>query len=102
MHRPLMYQDIAGRRVEVAGSYLFDGGRTIGFSASGYDARHALVIDPQLVYSTYIGGTGNGVGTDTAKNRSTSPDHNGMHRTAGRFRHWRRPACSPCRCCSWR
>lgn len=55
LRRPYLYQEVEGRKVEVAGSYVFDGSRTLAFSAPDYDRERALIIDPQLVYSTYIG-----------------------------------------------
>jgi len=61
--RPTAYQEIDGRRVPVSTRFVLsrgaDGGRRLGFSvAAAYDARHPLVIDPGLAYSTYLGGTG--------------------------------------------
>jgi hypothetical protein len=54
MTRPRAYQRIAGRRQPVAISYrLLPGGR-IGF-AGRYDHRRALLIDPELVYSSRLG-----------------------------------------------
>lgn len=58
--RPLLYQDGAGgaARREIPGRYAMLGDNLIGFTVGRYDAGRALVIDPYLVYSTYIGGSG--------------------------------------------
>ena len=55
---PVVYQDIAGDRRSVQGRYRILSGTTVGFEIGAYDDRHPLVIDPVLVYSSYIGGTG--------------------------------------------
>jgi len=56
--RPRVYQEIAGRRVEVAASYLLRPQKRVAFELARYDHRSPLVIDPVLlVYSTYLGGT---------------------------------------------
>jgi hypothetical protein len=55
-HRPHVYQEVGGRRVEVAGGYALRGRGQIGFALGDYDRARPLVIDPVLVYSTFIGG----------------------------------------------
>jgi uncharacterized repeat protein (TIGR01451 family) len=57
-HKPLLYQEVNGRRHEVAGRYVMKG-RQVGFEVGDYDRSRALVIDPVLVYSTYLGGSSN-------------------------------------------
>jgi hypothetical protein len=57
-HKPVIYQEIAGERRLVEGSYEFRANREIGFRIGEYDASVALVIDPTLAYSTYLGGSG--------------------------------------------
>jgi hypothetical protein len=56
--RPASYQFVAGKRVPVASSFALephDGG--YGFAVEPtYDRRSALLIDPGLLYSTYLGG----------------------------------------------
>jgi uncharacterized repeat protein (TIGR01451 family) len=54
---PIIYQESEGFRQTVAGKYLLKGKNRIGFQVAAYDATRPLVIDPILVYSTYIGGT---------------------------------------------
>ena len=87
---PTVYQDQEGERRAVEGGYrllspseeqvsaapelAFDPEtRTlIGFRVAAYDPDEALVIDPALVYSTYLGGGGRdegwGIAVDTAGN----------------------------------
>ncbi len=64
--RPVIYQEIDGRRVPVKGSYKLlgekDGAFAYGFSIASYDHTRDLVIDPVLAYSTYLGGLYDDVG----------------------------------------
>jgi hypothetical protein len=63
--KPVVYQEHEGRRVEIAAIYRVrtcsesvesEGGDVIGFEVVAYDHTKPLVIDPVLVYSTYLGG----------------------------------------------
>jgi len=54
--RPVIYQEIEGRRVKVAGEYRRLGPDAVGFQIGDYDHSRDLVIDPVLDYSTYLGG----------------------------------------------
>jgi hypothetical protein len=55
---PIAYQDINGDRVPVASAYqLLDNGG-VGFELGEYDRDYALIVDPTLEYSSYLGGTG--------------------------------------------
>ncbi len=69
--KPHVYQDVAGQRTEIAGGYLLRGHR-LRFQIAKYDHNQALTIDPQLVYSTYLGGSsgdsGNAIALDSAGN----------------------------------
>ena len=58
--RPVSYQLVAGKRVPVAKQLRARPARRgYGFALGrGYDRRYPLVIDPGLVYSTYLGGSG--------------------------------------------
>ncbi|MGC2163926.1 MAG: SBBP repeat-containing protein [Silvibacterium sp.] len=60
--KPVVYQEVAGRRREIAGSFVLRGPHRIGFSLGSYDRSLPLVIDPTLVYSTYLGGSYQDVG----------------------------------------
>jgi len=56
--KPLVYQRIAGHKQTVAGGYVIEGDRGVGFKVGAYDATKPLVIDPALRYATYLGGSG--------------------------------------------
>jgi hypothetical protein len=70
--RPVAYQEKNGSRLPVTAQFkqLTDG--TIGFQVGDYDQTLPLVIDPVLVYSTYLGGSasdfGRGITVDAAGN----------------------------------
>ncbi|MBI3248639.1 MAG: SBBP repeat-containing protein [Deltaproteobacteria bacterium] len=84
--KPLVYQEIAGVRRDVVGSYARLGTQpsalssqfsalstaSVGFQLAAYDATRPLIIDPVLSYSTYLGGGGDDIGqsiaVDTAGN----------------------------------
>jgi hypothetical protein len=48
-----------GRKEPVACSFVLLSGRRFGFSAPGRDPERPLVIDPGLLYATYLGGQSN-------------------------------------------
>ncbi len=56
-HKPVIYQTIGGRRHEVDGAFTLLANNTAGFRVGRYDHAEPLVIDPTLLYSTYVGGT---------------------------------------------
>lgn len=68
--RPLAYQEVEGRRQVVEARYELAGKQEVKFKLGKYDHGTALVIDPTLVYSTYLGGTGGdvayGIAVDSA------------------------------------
>ena len=65
-HKPVVYQEVAGVKQEVAGRYEMKGTRHVGFRVAAYDPSRPLIIDPVLVYSTYLGGSDNDVGQGIA------------------------------------
>ena len=56
--RPNVYQQIEGAPRSIAGTYVITGRHRIGFRLGEYDKSKPLVIDPVLVYSSYLGGSG--------------------------------------------
>lgn len=58
LQTPTIYQESAGTRSPVSGAYFMRDSTHIGFSFGQYDSSKPLVIDPVLVYSTYLGGSG--------------------------------------------
>jgi hypothetical protein len=71
-HAPVVYQEGPGGREAVAGRYVIQGNDRVGFVVGAYDPKRALIIDPTLAYSTYLGGSfherGNGIAVDAAGN----------------------------------
>jgi hypothetical protein len=57
LHKPVIYQDIAGMRHQVEGKFVLRAGNEVGFDVGTYDRKNKLVIDPVLSYSTLISGT---------------------------------------------
>ena len=69
---PVIYQEANGTRVPVAGSYVMNDATHVAFHVAAYDTTKPLVIDPVLVYSTYLGGSGDdqpsGIAVDSTGN----------------------------------
>ncbi len=69
---PHVYQEIAGTRQVVSSRYVLQGAAQVGFALGAYDASQPLVIDPTIVYSTYLGGSvadfATGIAVDSAGN----------------------------------
>ncbi|TMI11754.1 MAG: hypothetical protein E6H40_03915, partial [Betaproteobacteria bacterium] len=59
---PVIYQEIDGVRTKIEGRYVLKDAHRVGFQVAAYDPSRPLVIDPTLVYSTYLGGSGGDVG----------------------------------------
>src|SRR5437762_573069 len=59
---PVIYQEINGVRTKIEGRYVLKDAHRVGFQVAAYDPSRPLVIDPTLVYSTYLGGSGGDVG----------------------------------------
>jgi hypothetical protein len=55
-HRPVVYQEGEGGRETVEGSYVVADNR-VAFQLGPYDPTRPVVIDPVLVYSTFLGGS---------------------------------------------
>lgn len=55
--RPVLYQSIGGKRVEVAGGFEKLPNGSIGFWTAKYDRKQPLVIDPSILFSGYFGGS---------------------------------------------
>ena len=72
LQKPLVYQETDGIRREISGGYVLNVGRQASFQVGAYDVSKTLVIDPVLVYSTYLGGgggdTGLGIAVDSSGN----------------------------------
>ena len=69
--KPFVYQEVASARREVEAGYVLDADGRVRFVVGEYDRSATLVIDPTLVYSTYLGGSndsGEGIKVDAAGN----------------------------------
>lgn len=82
LRKPQVYQEINGIRQAIPGSYILlpqslgenrdKGVQRVRFEVAAYDVSKPLIIDPVLVYSTYLGGSGfdqgYGIAVDAAGN----------------------------------
>jgi hypothetical protein len=64
--KPVIYQEVDGVRQAVAGGYRIEEQQHVRFEVGAYDVSRPLVIDPVLVYATYLGGSGVDVGSGIA------------------------------------
>ena len=55
---PHMYQTSSAGTQTVAGSFVLRSDNRVAFQIGAYDRSRALVIDPVLTFSTYLGGSG--------------------------------------------
>ncbi len=81
--KPIVYQQIDGKRVDVEGAFTVHADASAAtprgaysFQVVSYDRAHDLIIDPVLIYSTYLGGIGNdqgrGIAIDSSGNAYVS------------------------------
>ncbi len=70
--RPVAYQGVGAKRREIPAGFEVRAGKKIGFKIGPFDRRRAQVIDPVLLFSSYLGGEGpdqaNAVAVDAAGN----------------------------------
>src|SRR6185312_9636221 len=52
--KPMLYQQTTSGRREIAGHWVQRSGNEFGFQAANYDHKRALIVDPELIYSTYL------------------------------------------------
>src|SRR5215469_4781331 len=65
LHKPVVYQTDSRKkrgRAHVDARYVMRGGNRVGFEVGTHDERKALIIDPILSYSTYLGGSQDDLG----------------------------------------
>jgi uncharacterized repeat protein (TIGR01451 family) len=70
--KPLIYQEIDGQRQIIEGRFILVGRRQAAFEVGRYDRTRPLVIDPTLVYSSYLGGSGDDLGSSIAVDSSNN------------------------------
>jgi hypothetical protein len=70
--RPRVYQESGGRRQELGSAYVVLPSNEVAFQIDHRDPHQVMVIDPALVYSTFLGGssgeTGYGIAVDGSGN----------------------------------
>ncbi len=68
-HKPFAYQNTETGRQEIAANFVLKKSGQVVFQIAAYDTSRPLIIDPVLVYATYLGGGGadyvSGVGIDS-------------------------------------
>jgi hypothetical protein len=76
LHKPVAYQNPDSHKptskTYVDARYVVKGKNQIGFEVAAYDATEALIIDPILSYSTYLGGSLDDIGNAVAVDASGS------------------------------
>jgi len=72
LRRPVIRQEVLGVQQQIDGHYKIGRDGHVGFDVGSYDTSRPLVIDPVLVYSTFLGGkdidSASGVAVDSAGN----------------------------------
>jgi len=66
MLKPFVYQMVEGKKLFIESQFTLLAQNDIGFILGSYDQSKEVVIDPVLVYSTYLGGTNIENGSDVA------------------------------------
>ncbi len=68
---PIAWQDIDGKRSAVDVAFQVHG-QEVGFTLGAHNPRHALIIDPSVVWNTFLGGSatdaGNAIAVDGSGN----------------------------------
>ena len=70
--KPRLYQEIAGERVAVNGRFVLASKSAYGFEVKGQSSEYALLIDPTLLYSSFLGGSADDLGGAIAVDSSGS------------------------------
>jgi hypothetical protein len=59
---PFAYQEVNGTKKEIPANYIVKENGEIGFTLGDYEKNADVIIDPVLVYSTFLGGSAEEVG----------------------------------------
>lgn len=79
---PTLYQMADGKRMSVQGRFMLAGDKHVRFVVGDYLKNKTLVIDPQIMYGTYLGGTVNDAITAIAVDTSRQAYVTGWARSA--------------------
>jgi hypothetical protein len=63
---PVLYQTYNNMKLPITGGFSLKNSTRVGFSLQGYDKTKPLVIDPVLLYSTFLGGLASDEATGVA------------------------------------
>jgi hypothetical protein len=63
---PVAWQEVEGTSKPVDIAYVLAADGSVSFSLGAYDTTYPLQLDPELVYSTYLGGNGDDIVNDVA------------------------------------
>src|SRR5262249_14109338 len=91
LRKPDSYQETSGVRHAVSSAFFVRGANEVGFRLGKYDRSKPLVIDPTLIYSTYLGGsisqTGRAITVDSSGNVYVAGETRSANfpKTAGAF-----------------
>ena len=66
LQAPTVYQEVDGRKQSVQGAFVLRAENRVGFAIGNYDHSRALIIDPILNFSTFLGGGGDELHTSVA------------------------------------
>ncbi|MBC8182391.1 SBBP repeat-containing protein [candidate division KSB1 bacterium] len=89
---PMIYQEIDGDRQMIPGNYCWDSNNRVTFQVEEYDKTETLVIDPMVIFATYVGGSESdyiqNIAVDPAgaiyiTGNSSSPDFPGTYDMTG-------------------
>ncbi|MDP3980958.1 MAG: SBBP repeat-containing protein [Chlamydiota bacterium] len=57
-HRsPFIYQEIGGQKIAREGTFIILNNYSFGFRITSYNKKYPLIIDPVIVFSSYLGGS---------------------------------------------
>lgn len=80
---PYIYQTIDGAKHEVEGKYQILANNEVSFLLEDYDQTNTLAIDPEVMYSTFIGGTNVNSGDGDERAFAVTVDRDGNVNVAG-------------------
>ena len=89
LRKPDIYQEVNGERRKIEGCFVqYDSARgdtQIGFQVAAYDKTKPLIIDPEVGYSTYLGGSDGEQGLDIVVDSAGNAYVTGMTQSSENF-----------------